>query len=219
MLLRLLCSLLGLILEVVLLLLLLLLLLGVRRTVAEERTRGVWRRVECLVVVGAVRVLAGALLVVLVRRRMLLWLQTLAFGAVVLVYPALSVITSLRAHSSEWGPIVLVLVWIWRILLRMRLLMALELRVLGRHLWLLVLVLQKRVEVVLVVLVRGCEVRAGPVLGLPLVPLGGAQAILLLLLVIESARLALTHRAAASGFGLGGILFLVTGERCTQAAA
>lgn len=137
---------------------------------ADERARSVLRGWVGLVVAWIRGARRRGLLVVLVRRRVLLWLQTLVFGAVV-VYPALGVITSLGGHPSEWGPIILVLVRAGRVLLRM----LLELRVLGRHARLLVFLLQERVEVVLVVLVRGCELRAGPaVLPVPLVPLRSA---------------------------------------------
>lgn len=101
----------------------------------------------------------------------------------------------------------MLLVWIGRILLRM----ALERRVFGRHLRLIaVFLLQKRIKVVLVVLVRGCEMRVGSV---PLVPLCSAQPILLLLLVFESSRVALAHRHAASDvLGLGAFFLLVACE-------
>lgn len=216
-LLPLLCSLLSLVLVVVLLL-----LLRVPWGRADEWARGVLRWLKCLVFVRVGRVLGGRLLVVRIGRRVL-WLQTLAVRAVVvlLVYPALGVITSLRAHPSEWGPIVLVLVRVRRILLllRKRLSMALKLRIFGRHLWLLVLLLQKGIEVVFVVFVRRCEMRAGPVLPVPLVPLGGSETVLLLLLVFERARIALSHRDAPSNLGLVAILFLVAGEGGTDAAA
>lgn len=137
------------------------------------------------------------------------------FGAVV-VYPALGVITSLRAHSSEWGPIILLLKRVGRVLLRM----LLKLRVFWRDVRLLVFVLQKGVEVVLVVLVRGCEMRAGPgVLSVPLIPLRSPQAVLLLALAkFELARVALAHRLPSAGLGrLGAIFFFVACE--TEAAA
>jgi hypothetical protein len=67
--------------------------------------------------------------------------------------------------------------------------------------------------VVLVVLVRGCEVRAGPVRPVLLVPLRSAQAVLLLLPELDVARVALAHRdAPADLVRLGAVLFLVAGE-------
>ena len=102
-----------------------------------------------------------------------------------------------------------------RILLRrLRLLLLLRLRVLrvfGRHLGLLVLVLQKRIEVVFVVLVRWCKVHGGPVLCVPLSPLLRASHTLLVLLPeLELARIALAHRHAPSDLcRFGAIFFLV----------
>lgn len=58
----------------------------------------------------------------MVGRRVWWWLlETLMLGAVLLLYPALGVITSLRAQPSGWGPVVLILLGIGRILLRVAL--------------------------------------------------------------------------------------------------
>ena len=166
---------------------LVLVIIWVHLGAGDVRAGCVLRRVEGLVLFRAVSVLPGNLLVVLVGRWVLLWL---------LVYPALAVIAALRAHSSEWGPVVLLLLRIWRILLRvllLLLLMALERCVFGRHLRMLVLLLQKGVEVVLVVFVRVGEMRAGSLLPVPLIPLGSSQTVLFLLLEFEGARIALAH--------------------------
>lgn len=88
--------------------------------------------------------------------------------------------------------------------------MLLELRVFGRRSRRLVFLLQEWIEVVLFVLVRGCEMRAGPVLPVPLVPLRSPQAVLLLLAEFKLARVALAHRDASPDFArLGAVLFFV----------
>lgn len=114
--------------------------------------------------------LLGLLLVRMVRRvlRSLLWLLQLLLLMLMLlllmVYPALRVITasSVGLHSSEWGPILLLLLRILRILRRM----TCEYSVFGRHRG-IVLLLQKRIKMlVFVLLCRRGQVRVGsPVAG------------------------------------------------------
>lgn len=135
--------------------------LTVRLSVLKE---GAWHvlGIEGLVFVGPLRVLDGGL-VALVRLLLLvcllLW-QTLGLVLVgtILGYPALCLVAPLSADPVEWGPIVLVL-------LRVRDELVLRLRrvwiVLWRYLGLAVVVrLQKGVEVVLFLLVRGGQMRA-----------------------------------------------------------
>lgn len=132
-----------------------------------------------------------------------------------MVYPALGLITPLCVYSSEWGPIVFALVWVGRKLRRM----GLVLRVLGWHLGgVAVLLLQKGVEVVLVLLVRRGQMRAGP---LPLVPLSGLQTVGLLRLEFLGPWIALADRDAAADAVLAGLLrgVLLFVAREAQAAA
>jgi hypothetical protein len=135
--------------------------LTVRLSVLKE---GAWHvlGIEGLVFVGPLRVLDSglvALVRLLLRVCLLLW-QTLGLVLVgtILGYPALCLVAPLSADPVEWGPIVLVL-------LRVRDELVLRLRrvwiVLWRYLRLAMVVrLQKGVEVVLFLLVRGGQMRA-----------------------------------------------------------
>lgn len=169
----------------------------VQLSVADERAWHVLR-VEGLVLVRILgdldrRLVALILLLLLLLRLLMLLLllllvlllwQALVFWAVAL-YPALRVITPLRVHSSEWGPIVLSLLRVGRKLLGL----ALVLHVFGRHLGRrAVFLLQEWVEVVLLLFVRGWQMRAGP---LALAPLRSLQpAVLLRLLILLGSRVA-----------------------------
>lgn len=156
----------------------------VELSVADQRA---WHRlgVERLVFGGVLRVLGGwmeGLVLHVLRGHLGAALVVVLFWAV-LLYPAIAPRIP-RAHSSEWGPVVLALVRAGRELWRMRLV----LHVLRGHLRRrVVVVLQKGVEVVLLVLVGGWEMRAGPL----------QMAVSLCLAVIEAARVTtLTHRGA-----------------------
>jgi hypothetical protein len=145
-------------------------------------------RLEGLVFVIVLGVRDGRVvaLVLVLRWVLLLW-QTLMFWAVA-VYPAL-LVAPLRAHSSELGPTVLSLErGSGRKLRRV----ALILHVFGRHLG--CFLLEEWVEIVLVVLVGGREMRAG---SLALVPLRSLQSSvllrLLLVLILEGSRITATH--------------------------
>lgn len=119
------------------------------------RRTGTGRRVESLVLGRVLRVMAGrrvglvlwGLLWLLLRRRESLVL----LRGVVLLYPALGAIAPFGAPSSEWGPIVLLLVRIGCKLLRVLLVRDVLWRRLRR---VVVFLLQKGVQVVLVLLVR-----------------------------------------------------------------
>lgn len=151
-------SLLSLILVIILLLGV---VLGVQLSVPNEGAwRGLW--IKSLVFVRILGVLDRRLVALVLRGRLLLlmvlWLllllQTLMLWAV-MIYPALGVITPLRAHSSEWGPIILLLLLLLLVGVRGKLLrMPRILHVFGRHLRRIVIcLLKERVKIVLVLLV------------------------------------------------------------------
>jgi hypothetical protein len=90
-------------------------------------------------------------------------------------------IAPLCAYPVEWGPILLAL----RIRDKLLLLLGVLRKVLGRYLGLaMVVLLQERIEIVLVLLGRGGQMRAGPLLPLlrGLETVGVLQLLLLLLL-------------------------------------
>lgn len=161
-------SLLVLVLVIVRLLRTVLSLTVVQLSVVKKRAWHVLR-VEGLVLVGILGGLDTGLvaLVLLGLRGCLLLLRLLGALTLVLVgavlrqlrYPALGLIASLSAHPVEWGPIVLLLV-------RRRhklLLLLLVLHVLGWYLGRVARVLlQKGIQVVLFLLVRRRQMRAGP---------------------------------------------------------
>ena len=150
-----LCLLLLLLVRVVILLLTGVVLL-VELSVAAKRARGALR-VKRLILVRVLRIGDGRVVALVLLLR---WVLLLVFWDVI-YYPALTTpIASLRAHAVKWGPIV------WGAGRKLRR-MALVLRVFGRYLGRrLVFLLQEWIEVVLVLLVGGREMRAG---SLPLV--------------------------------------------------
>ena len=117
----------------------------------------------------------------------------------VLRYPALRLVAPLSAYPAKWGPIVLLLL----------LLLLLLGKVLGRHLGLVVPVaLQKRVDVVLVLLRRRGQMRAGA-LRVPLLLLlllRGLETAVVLQLLLCKAGVTLPDRLASPYAVLAGLL-------------
>ena len=117
----------------------------------------------------------------------------------VLRYPALRLVAPLSAYPAKWGPIVLLL-----------LLLLLLGKVLGRHLGLVVPVaLQKRVDVVLVLLRRRGQMRAGALrvpLLLLLLLLRGLETAVVLQLLLCKAGVTLPDRLASPYAVLAGLL-------------
>lgn len=167
-------------------------------------------------------------LVLLLLAGLLLRLQALSLvvvGAVLrqLGYPALGAIAPLSAYPVEWGPVVLLLLLLLRIaasvLRRMLLLMSLGI-VLGRHLGLaMVFLLQKRVEVVLVLLGRRGQMRTAALLPV----LASLQTLGLVQLLLSKPRVAFADRLVSSQAVLaglsGGLVFLVAPRKTCDAAA
>jgi hypothetical protein len=148
-----------------------------------------WRvlGVEGLVLVWGLRGLSSRLiaLVLLLLARLLLRLQPLSLVVVgaILRYPALGSIAPLGAYPVEWGPVLLLL-----LLLLLRVgdeLLLWVLRVLRVVLWwylrlVACVLLQERVEVVLVLLSRGGQMRTGALMPL----LAGVESLVLLQLLL-----------------------------------
>jgi hypothetical protein len=141
----------------------------------------------------------------------------------ILGYPALGSIAPLCAYPVEWGPILLAL----RIRSKLLLPLGVLHKVLGRYLGLAVSVLlQERIEVVLVLLGGRGQMRAGPLL-LPLLrgwdAVGVLQLLLLLLLLLGEPRITLSDRLAAPYVVLGcllcGLVFLAVPREAGGKAA
>lgn len=191
------------------------------------REQGAWRAlwVERLILVRPLRVLHGRLVaLVLLRACLLLWLlETLSLvliGAVV-VYPALGLVAALSADPAKWGPTILFLMRVGSKLLVL-LVALLVCTIFGRHLGRLVAVLlQKRIQVVLVLLVGDGQMRAGFLALLPL--LCGAQSVIVLRLIVLKLGVAVPdRRASANAVLLGlflGLGFLVASNSGGDAAA
>jgi hypothetical protein len=123
----------------------------------------------------------------------------------ILRYPALSSIAPLCAYPVEWGPVLLALRIGGELLLLLLLLGMLRV-VLGRYLRLVgAVLLEKGIEIVLVLLVRGGQMRAGPLLPL-LRGLETMAAVVQLLLLLCKAGIALPDRLASPYAVLGCLL-------------
>jgi len=159
-----------------------------RLSVLEERAWHVlWAK--GLVVVRGLWGLNGRLvgLVLLLLVPLLLQTLTLVLLGAVLIYPALGRIAPLGAYPAKWGPIVLFLMRLGNKLLLRLLPVLLILDVLGRYLGRLVAVfLQEWIEIVLVLLVGGGQMRGRPLVLMPLL-----QATLFLRLVLLDTGIAL----------------------------
>lgn len=197
---RMLLQLLGLLLRLLLLLLLvliILLLLGVflRLKLGVVRVRARRRLgIKSLVLVGALLCLhlrLITLVLLLLLRLLLLGRDTLVMVGAIVVYPALGAVATapFGVYSSEWGRILLLL----RIGYKLLLGMLLVVNILRRWLRRVVFLLEERVQVVLVLLVRHCQMRTR---ALALIPLPSVQAFLTRRRVAVGLPVALADRGA-----------------------